>query len=96
MDVLILKMISGGELYGYQIRQEIENRSNGLITIKEGSLYGPLYRMEKREYISSRRELVGKKRFRIYYQITEKGKNYLKVAEDVFHEIYEGAKLIIK
>lgn len=89
-------MISDEELYGYQIRQEIESRSKGLITIKEGSLYGPLYRMEKRGYISSRKELVGKKRFRIYYQITEKGKDYLKVAEEVFHEIYEGASLIVK
>lgn len=93
---MILKLLTDNELYGYQIRQEIYNRSNGLISIKEGSLYGPLYRMEKKKFISSRKELVGQKRFRVYYQITDLGKDYLKVAIEAFNTIYDGTKFILK
>lgn len=89
-------MLTSSELYGYQIRQEINIRSNGLISIKEGSLYGPLYRMEKKQFITSRKELVGQKRFRVYYQITDLGREYLKVAEEAFNTIYDGAKFILK
>ena len=41
LDILILKLISKEDMYGYQIKQQINIQSNGLIEIKEGSLYGP-------------------------------------------------------
>ena len=61
LDILILKLLTERELYGYEIKQLIFERSNHNIIIKEGSLYGPLYRMGKKNFISSRKELVGKK-----------------------------------
>lgn len=60
-DIIILKMISEEPLYGYQIRQEIASRSNELITIPEGSLYGPLYRMEKKDILVQIKKLLAKR-----------------------------------
>lgn len=96
IDILILKLLSEDDMYGYQIRQEILLRSNNTIEIKEGSLYGPLYRLEKKKMISSSKVVVGKKRFRMYYKIEKLGKDYLDDAIDIFNQIYLGARNILK
>lgn len=91
LDILILKLLTERELYGYEIKQLIFERSNHNIIIKEGSLYGPLYRMGKKNFISSRKELVGKKRFRMYYSITDLGRQYLSTAEIAYKQLTNGA-----
>lgn len=96
LDLLILKLLSKEDMYGYQIRQEIYSLSNKIIEIKEGSLYGPFYRLEKKELITSNKVLVGAKRYRVYYHITEKGLEYLNCGIQVFNEIYNGADAIFK
>ena len=53
LDIMILKLLTERELYGYEIKQLIFERSNQTILIKEGSLYGPLYRMGKKEFLLS-------------------------------------------
>ena len=91
LDILILKLLTERELYGYEIKQLIFELSNHNIIIKEGSLYGPLYRMDKKNFISSRKELVGKKRFRMYYSITDLGRQYLSTAEIAYKQLTNGA-----
>lgn len=95
IDIVILKLLSNQDMYGYQIKQIIEETSNHKIEIKMGSLYGPLYRMEKKNMISSRKELVGEKRFRIYYHIENDGKAYLDYALIRFNEIYDCFKNVL-
>ena len=51
--------------------------------------------MGKKEFITSRKELVGKKRFRMYYSITELGRTYLKTAEVAYKQLTAGALKII-
>ena len=50
LDLLILKLLSKEDMYGYQIKQEIYSSSKEKIEIKEGSLYGPFYRLEKKNF----------------------------------------------
>lgn len=95
LDILILKLLLKEDMYGYQIKQKIFDQSNGSIIIKEGSLYGPLYRMESKNMISSRKELVGEKRFRMYYHIEDYGKEFLACAIDSFIAIHNGARKIL-
>lgn len=64
VELLILQLLKGEDMYGYQIKQELAKRTNNAFVMKEGSLYGPLYRMAKRKLISCNRVLVGEKRFR--------------------------------
>ena len=92
LDILILKLLSKENMYGYQIKQSLFTESKGRIEIKEGSLYGPLYRLEKKKMITSEKVLVGKKRFRVYYHISDLGIEYLECALEVFDKIYCGAK----
>ena len=48
----------------------------------------------KKGMISSNKILVGNKRFRVYYHITELGQKYLISAINVFNKIYSGANVI--
>ena len=45
MEMLLLKIISEGDCYGYQIVQTLDKISNGTIHIAEGTMYPILYRL---------------------------------------------------
>ena len=68
-EMLILRMLSGEDMYGYQMINEMNIREKGLIDIKEGALYGPLYRLIDKNYISENKVLVRKRRTRVYYHL---------------------------
>ncbi len=96
IEVLILSMLSHRDMYTYEIKQEILKRSDGRFQILDGSMYGPMYRMMERGLISSRQEVVGKKRFRNYYHLEPAGKEYLAFAVPKFYEIFGIADLILR
>jgi len=75
--MLILQILSNRDCYGYEITSSIKKLSDGVIDIKEGSLYPSLYKMLDNGYISSRDEIVNRK-IRVYYHIEDSGKEYLK------------------
>lgn len=96
IEVIILSMLSKEDMYAYDIKQTVEEKSGGLIRLRDGSMYGPLYRMLERKLISSRQELVGEKRFRNYYHLEERGKEYLDYSLKVFYETYGFTDRIIR
>lgn len=77
IELLILTLLSSCDMYGYELVQEIKERSNGLYTMQESSLYPSLYRLLDKGLISDRQEKVGKRRMRVYYHIEDTGRAYL-------------------
>ncbi len=74
LDALVLSVVSKEDTYGYKITQEIREA----MEMSESTLYPVLRRLMKNELLSSYdREYLG--RNRRYYQITEKGKEQLKI-----------------
>lgn len=73
IEMLILKLLSEGDMYGYQITQEFKKRSNGLFTILEGSMYPILYRLTDSNCISSYEKKTGIRQTRVYYHIEPAG-----------------------
>ena len=94
-EMLILRMLSDEDMYGYQMINEMNMRGKGLIDIKEGSLYGPLYRLIDKNYISENKVLVGKRRTRVYYHLEPLGVEYLNTIVDVYSKITEAVNLIM-
>ena len=95
LEMLILKMLSQEDMYGYQMINEMNIRGKGLIDIKEGSLYGPLCRLIGKNYISENKVLVGKRRTRVYYHLEPLGVEYLNTIIDAYSKIIEGVNLIM-
>lgn len=77
VEMFLLKFLSEQDLYGYEMAQLILERSDGYITIPEGSLYPTLYKLEDKGYISSYKKQVGKRLKRIYYHIEDIGTEHL-------------------
>ena len=96
IEILILSLLYEEDMYGYQLKNEMEDRSGGTFLVKQGSLYVPLYRMEQQGKISSYKEQAGERRVRVYYHIEEAGKEYLRHATREFRRIFDGANNIIK
>lgn len=77
-EMLVLKLLEKEEKYGYQLINELRNKSNHMFILKEGTLYPILYRMEDDGLVISRwSEPKGKEVSRKYYAITETGKQVL-------------------
>ena len=75
LEILVLKILSLSEMYGYQIIQLLDDKSGGIFKMKEGTLYPVLYRLEDGKLIESYWENGSEKRGvpRKYYRITEAG-----------------------
>ena len=72
--IMILKVISEGETYGYELVQQLYRKSEGTFKLNEGTLYPILHTMEKEGYIESFRRESDSGRERKYYRITAAGK----------------------
>ena len=75
--VLILSLLAEQPMYGYQIAQELERRSEGYFEMKEGLLYPALHQMERDGLLKSEWRRVAGSRRRKYYFITEEGNKVL-------------------
>lgn len=89
-DLLILRLLSEKDMYGYEIRKEISRRSRELFSLTEGALYVFLYRLSEEGYISERKELVGKRRTRVYYHLEKKGEEYLAGLSEEYATVSKG------
>ena len=74
---LLLKVLSTGDYYGYQIILIFRKLSEGIIDITTGSIYPVLYRLQDKGYISSYTKKEHPKMERVYYHLTPEGKEEL-------------------
>lgn len=77
IDPIILSTIERLPMYGYQIVKELEKRTAGHLNLKGGTVYPSLLRLEKNGLVVSRWKQITEGRGRRYYQITEKGQQFL-------------------
>lgn len=73
-ETIILNILRKGDSYGYEITKKFHKLSEGLIDIKDATIYTALSRMEKLEWITTYwGEGLGGARRR-YYSITQIGR----------------------
>ena len=71
--LLILSLLSGEEMYGYQMITELARRSDHTFELKEGTLYPILHGLEQDGLVTAREQAAPSGRMRRYYHITEAG-----------------------
>jgi PadR family transcriptional regulator, regulatory protein PadR len=78
LDLLVLKTLDTlGPLHGYGIARRIEQVSENLLHLNQGTLYPALLRLEQRGWISSKWGTSGNNRRARYYSLTRSGKKQL-------------------
>ncbi|MGP1272085.1 MAG: PadR family transcriptional regulator [Phycisphaerales bacterium] len=74
----VLKLLERGEMYGYQLIEALDQRSDGVLAMGQSTLYPMLYNLEAKGLIESRRKTADNGRERKYYRLTGKGTTRLK------------------
>ena len=83
-------------MYGYQILRELETKSEGYFTFKEGTLYPALHRLEKTGLILGKWQMLLNSRYRRYYHITDKGYQMLIAKRTQWQDFFIAMNLIIE
>ena len=83
-DTIIMQQLTESDGYGYGISRNIAEKSEGMVQLKEATLYTAFRRMEENGLITSYwgDEATGARRR--YYRLTEPGRSKLKEEKDVW------------
>ena len=85
MTMLILKLLSEKDMYGYEMIDTLRQKSQNVFELKAGTLYPLLHSLEDKGFLTVyEQEVAGKTRK--YYSLTRQGRGFLekKVEERVF------------
>jgi transcriptional regulator len=77
LDMLILKALSRGAMHGYGISQWIQQISDEVLRVEEGSLYPALHRLELDGVIDSEWGQSENNRRAKFYRLTAEGRKRL-------------------
>lgn len=79
LDMLILKSLVAGELHGLGVSRRIAQLTDGTFSVKPGSLFPALHRMEEEGWISAFWGDSENNRRAKYYRLTKAGRKQLEV-----------------
>ena len=77
LDMLVLKTLTRGHLHGYAIAQLIQQLSEDVLQVEEGSLYPALQRLELNGWIEGNWGLSANNRRARFYKLTPEGRKQL-------------------
>ncbi|MCI8684481.1 MAG: PadR family transcriptional regulator [Lachnospiraceae bacterium] len=92
-EMLVLFLLKQKPMYTYEIMQEISRISNGSFSYK--SLYPYIYRLKNAGCIDEESTAVANNRTRIYFHITESGREHLVKIKRKYREITTAANLML-
>lgn len=94
-ELLVLRLLSRREMYGYQIVDEIRTQTRETLSFGEGCVYPYLHYLEAQKQVSSqRREVDG--RNRNYYKLTTRGGKRLEELTSEWKRVTAGVALLME
>ncbi len=96
LDLLILKSLAAGPLHGYAVAQRIQQRSDEVLVVEEGSLYPALYRMEAKGWIRAEWGKSENNRRAKYYELTRTGRKQLEEETALWERIHRAISLVLE
>ena len=96
LDLLILKTLAGGSMHGYAIAQRIQQRSDDVLVVEEGSLYPALYRMEQKGWIAAEWGKSDNNRRAKFYALTRAGRKQLEEEVAIWERVRRAINLVLE
>lgn len=87
LDMMILKTLTRGPLHGYGIAQYLQEVSEDVLQVGEGSLYPALQRLLVNEWVEAEWATTENNRRARYYRLTPAGKKQLSVEVNEFERV---------
>ena len=96
LDLLILKVVVLGPVHGYAIAQRLQQLSQDVVQVPQGSLYPALHRLENRGLLSADWRNTETGREAKFYRLTRKGRSQLEVEAASWERLVEAVARILK
>lgn len=88
LDLMVLQTLQAmGPLHGYGIARRIEQLSDDVLQLNQGTIYASLLRLQQRRWISSSWGVSENNRRAKYYAITQAGRKQLAAQADSWARI---------
>jgi len=95
--LLILKALArGGEMHGYEIANWIQQVSDEVLQVEEGSLYPALQRMLVKGWVTAQWGVTAGNRRARYYRLTPLGRKQLEVEVSQFERVVKAIARVIQ
>ena len=88
--LLILSLLAEGDLYGYQMIEALERRSQNVFSMKAGTLYPLLHKLEQAGAVRAYEQFAENGKLRKYYAMTNSGRKLLQEKQEEW-QVYAGA-----
>src|SRR5215471_1018342 len=95
VDLLVLRVLSAGELHGWGIAQRLNILSRDALQLQEGTLYPALYRLEARGWIASEWAPSDNNRRAKYYRLTRIGRKQLEAEKAGWDRLKDVITLVL-
>jgi PadR family transcriptional regulator, regulatory protein PadR len=95
LEMIILESLRRQPAHGYALVQHIQQRSNNLLQVEEGSLYPALQRLLKAKLVKAEWGVSAANRRVRTYQITASGLRHLQQQISSFERMFEGIALVL-
>ena len=95
LPLLILHILNNGARHGYQLAQEIKQKSAGVLNFKEGTLYPTLHTLEQQGNVETYTEVING-RTRRCYRLTNQGRDTLEAQIHEWRQFTLAVNLVLK
>ena len=96
LDMLILQILSLGPAHGYGIAQRLEQISQSVVQVNQGSLYPALHRLELKAWLRAEWKQSDIGREAKFYSLTPAGRRQLAVEKDSWARLSGAVNLIFE
>ena len=77
LDMLVLRALQFAPMHGWGITERLEQWSEHVLQLGQGTLYPALYRLERQDFIRSEWRVTDHNRRARYYSLTARGRRHL-------------------
>ena len=96
LDMLVLKALQLEPMHGWGITERIEQWSESVLQLGQGTLYPALYRLEANGWVAASWEKSEKGKRARYYRITPKGRKQLASEQSKWDSFARAMGLLLK
>jgi transcriptional regulator len=96
LDLLILRTLLFGRAHGHAIAKAIEQNSEDVLLVEQGSLYPALHRLIKRGWIGVEEGVSENNRRAKYYRLTAKGRKQLRAETTKWEKLARAIGHVLK
>lgn len=96
LDMLVLRALQLEPMHGWGITERIEQWSEQVLCVGQGTLYPALYRLERQGLIASTWDVTENNRRARYYALTAAGRKHLTREMQTWIKVSRAINLVLK